>query len=82
MRGCIANVDAHTYRQLVDAAESCRIGVIHPGKPRNKNEPAGWVERKRNPSCFNRSINRIFSRRGHGVAAQAVATAFPRDGLR
>ncbi len=35
----IANPDAGTYRQLVEAAENCQIGIIHPGKPRNKNEP-------------------------------------------
>lgn len=35
----IANVDAGTYRQLVEAAESCQVSIIHPGKPRNANEP-------------------------------------------
>jgi hypothetical protein len=35
----IANPDAGTYRQLVEAAENCQISIIHPGKPRNPNEP-------------------------------------------
>ena len=26
-------------RQLVEAAESCQVAIIHPGKPRNPNEP-------------------------------------------
>lgn len=47
----IANVDAGTYRQLVDAAESCQIGIIHPGKPRNKNE-AGLDELMQRAAAF------------------------------
>jgi len=35
----IADLDAGTYRQLVEAAESCQVAIIHPGKPRNQNEP-------------------------------------------
>lgn len=35
----IADVTAGTYRQLVEAAESCQVAVIHPGKPRDPNEP-------------------------------------------
>jgi ferredoxin len=35
----IKDVNAGTYAQLVEAAESCQVAVIHPGKPRNKNEP-------------------------------------------
>jgi hypothetical protein len=35
----ILNPDAGTYRQLVDAAENCQLSIIHPGKPRNPNEP-------------------------------------------
>ncbi len=35
----IINLDAGTYRQLVEAAESCQVSIIHPGKPRNPNEP-------------------------------------------
>jgi ferredoxin len=35
----IVNASAGTYRQLVEAAESCQVAVIHPGKPKNPNEP-------------------------------------------
>ncbi len=35
----IADPDAGTYRQLVEAAESCQVAIIHPGKPRNPEEP-------------------------------------------
>ena len=35
----IANPDAGTYAQLVEAAESCQVSIIHPGKPRNAAEP-------------------------------------------
>jgi len=35
----IVNVDAGTYAQLVEAAENCQIAIIHPGKPRNPDEP-------------------------------------------
>jgi hypothetical protein len=35
----IADVNAGTYRQLVEAAESCQVSIIHPGKPRNPDEP-------------------------------------------
>jgi hypothetical protein len=35
----IADVNAGTYRELVEAAESCQVAIIHPGKPRNPNEP-------------------------------------------
>ncbi len=35
----IADIDAGTYAQLVEAAESCQVSVIHPGKPRNPAEP-------------------------------------------
>ena len=30
---------AGTYRQLVEAAEVCQVAIIHPGKPRDPNEP-------------------------------------------
>jgi hypothetical protein len=39
MQAYIADPDAGTYRQLVEAAESCQVCIIHPGKPRNPNEP-------------------------------------------
>ena len=35
----IADINAGTYRELVEAAESCQVSIIHPGKPRNPNEP-------------------------------------------
>jgi len=35
----IVDVSAGTYAQLVEAAESCQVSVIHPGGPRNANEP-------------------------------------------
>ncbi len=35
----IADINAGTYAQLVEAAENCQVAVIHPGKPRNPNEP-------------------------------------------
>ena len=35
----IADINAGTYAQLVEAAESCQVSVIHPGKPRNPDEP-------------------------------------------
>jgi hypothetical protein len=35
----IADVTAGTYAQLVEAAETCQVSIIHPGKPRDANEP-------------------------------------------
>lgn len=35
----IKDPDAGTYRQLVEAAEVCQVAIIHPGKPRNPDEP-------------------------------------------
>lgn len=35
----IANLKAGSYAQLVEAAESCQVSVIHPGKPWDANEP-------------------------------------------
>ncbi len=35
----IADVNAGTYAQLVEAAENCQVSIIHPGKPRNAKEP-------------------------------------------
>ena len=35
------NLAAGTYRQLVEAAESCQVAIIHPGKPRDPSEPLG-----------------------------------------
>ncbi len=35
----IADPSAGTYAHLVLAAESCQVAIIHPGKPRDPNEP-------------------------------------------
>ena len=35
----IGDLKAGSYRQLVEAAESCQVSIIHPGKPFNPNEP-------------------------------------------
>ncbi|MDH4258923.1 MAG: hypothetical protein OEW16_01335 [Gammaproteobacteria bacterium] len=35
----IADINAGTYRELVEAAETCQVAIIHPGKPRNPDEP-------------------------------------------
>ncbi len=35
----IADLNAGTYRQLVEAAEACQVSIIHPGKPWNPDEP-------------------------------------------
>ena len=39
MQAYIADPDAGSYRELVEAAESCQVCIIHPGEPRNPNEP-------------------------------------------
>jgi hypothetical protein len=39
----IADLKAGTYRQLVEAAESCQLSIIHPGKPWDPGE-AGLEE--------------------------------------
>jgi ferredoxin len=43
----IKDIAAGTYRQLVEAAESCQVAIIHPGKPRDPSEPglAELIER-------------------------------------
>jgi hypothetical protein len=35
----IKDIDAGTFRDLVEAAEVCKVAIIHPGKPRNPDEP-------------------------------------------
>jgi ferredoxin len=35
----IKDPDAGSFKELVEAAESCQVAVIHPGKPRNPKEP-------------------------------------------
>jgi hypothetical protein len=39
MQAYIVDPDAGPYRHLVEAAESCQVSIIHPGKPRNPAEP-------------------------------------------
>jgi hypothetical protein len=45
----IADLSAGTYRQLVEAAEACQVAIIHPGRPRDPDEPglAELLERAR-----------------------------------
>jgi hypothetical protein len=35
----VVDASAGTFRQLVEAAENCQVAIIHPGKPRDSNEP-------------------------------------------
>jgi ferredoxin len=35
----IADLKAGSYKELVEAAESCQVSVIHPGKPWDPTEP-------------------------------------------
>lgn len=35
----IKDIGAGTYRDLVEAAESCQVAIIHPGRPRDPREP-------------------------------------------
>jgi hypothetical protein len=39
MQAYIADPDAGSYRELVEAAESCQVCIIHPGAPRDSSEP-------------------------------------------
>ena len=48
----IKDLNAGTYRQLVEAAESCQVAIIHPGKPLNPNEP-GLDELMKRAEAFN-----------------------------
>jgi len=34
----IVDASAGTYREMVEATESCQVAIIHPGKPKNPNE--------------------------------------------
>ncbi|NOX40877.1 MAG: hypothetical protein GXP05_10275 [Alphaproteobacteria bacterium] len=47
MQAYIADPDGGSFRQMVEAAESCQVSIIHPGKPRNPKEPdlAQLIER-------------------------------------
>ncbi|MEI8080546.1 MAG: hypothetical protein WCI74_01695 [Actinomycetes bacterium] len=47
----IADVTAGTYAQLVEAAENCQVAVLHPGKPRDPNEP-GLAELLKRAEAF------------------------------
>ncbi|HSQ68752.1 MAG TPA: ferredoxin [Steroidobacteraceae bacterium] len=35
----IADLKAGTFKEMVEAAESCQLSIIHPGKPWDPNEP-------------------------------------------
>ena len=35
----IKDLSAGTYKEMVEAAEACQVAIIHPGKPRDPNEP-------------------------------------------
>jgi hypothetical protein len=37
--GHISRASRPVPTQLVEATESCHVSIIHPGKPRNPNEP-------------------------------------------
>lgn len=49
MQAFVADPDGGTYRQLVEAAESCQVSIIHPGLPRDPEEPdlEALIERAR-----------------------------------
>lgn len=48
----IADPNAGTFRELVEAAESCQVAIIHPGKPINPDEP-GLDELLERAEAFN-----------------------------
>lgn len=48
----IADADAGTFRQLVEAAEGCQVSIIHPGRPRNPKEP-GLEDLIKRAAAFN-----------------------------
>ncbi len=35
----LLDLDAGTFKEMVEAAETCQVSIIHPGKPRNPKEP-------------------------------------------
>lgn len=47
----IADIHAGSYAQLVEAAESCQVSIIHPGKPINPQE-AGLDELLKRAAAF------------------------------
>ncbi|MBT3219200.1 MAG: ferredoxin [Proteobacteria bacterium] len=48
----IADLQAGTYRQMVEAAEACKVAIIHPGKPWNADE-ADLEELEKRAAPFN-----------------------------
>ncbi|TLP46202.1 ferredoxin [Cohaesibacter sp. CAU 1516] len=52
LQAYIADPDAGSYRQLVEAAESCQVSIIHPGLPRDPDEP-NLDELKERAKLFN-----------------------------
>jgi hypothetical protein len=48
----IRDPGAGTFRELVQAAETCQVAIIHPGKPRNPDEP-GLEELLKRAEPFN-----------------------------
>ena len=52
LQAYIADPDAGSYRQLVEAAEGCQVSIIHPGLPRNPDEP-NLDELKERAKVFN-----------------------------
>lgn len=39
MQAYILDPEGGTYREIVEAAESCQVSIIHPGKPLDPTEP-------------------------------------------
>jgi ferredoxin len=52
MQAYIADPDAGSYRDLVEAAESCQVCIIHPGGPRDPKE-TNLDELRRRAQPFN-----------------------------
>ena len=48
----IVDASAGTFKQLVEAAEACQVAIIHPGKPKNPNEP-GLEDLLKRAEAFN-----------------------------
>ena len=48
----IKDIDAGTFRDLVESAEVCKVAILHPGKPRNPDEP-GLEELIKRAAPFN-----------------------------
>ena len=48
----ILDIDAGTFRDLVESAEVCKVAILHPGKPRNPDEP-GLEELIKRAAPFN-----------------------------